>query len=134
LWFVQAQFYIFEKVKSEMRLAAQDEVHLRSEVMVPKAAIGRIIGKGGQNVSTRMCVCVCVCFVVVVFFFFSRLTFLLSLCFVHKDLELVPITIGCIACDSWYKPTSFATRIMKNYCASLTRFCWRKLFSGVGKQ
>lgn len=46
----KAQFYIFEKVKSEMRLAAQDEVHLRSEVMVPKAAIGRIIGKGGQNV------------------------------------------------------------------------------------
>ena len=49
LW--QAQFYIFEKVKSEMRLAAQDEVHLRSEVVVPKATIGRIIGKGGQNVS-----------------------------------------------------------------------------------
>lgn len=34
-----------------MRLAAQDEVHLRSEVVVPKATIGRIIGKGGQNVS-----------------------------------------------------------------------------------
>lgn len=48
---LQAQFYIFEKVKSEMRLAAQDEVHLRSEVVVPKATIGRIIGKGGQNVS-----------------------------------------------------------------------------------
>ncbi|KAK7478968.1 hypothetical protein BaRGS_00029835 [Batillaria attramentaria] len=46
----KAQFYIFEKVKSEMRLAAQDEVHLRSEVVVPKATIGRIIGKGGQNV------------------------------------------------------------------------------------
>ncbi|XP_070211081.1 insulin-like growth factor 2 mRNA-binding protein 2 isoform X7 [Littorina saxatilis] len=46
----KAQFYIFEKVKSEMRLARQDEVHLRSEVVVPKATIGRIIGKGGQNV------------------------------------------------------------------------------------
>ncbi|XP_070211068.1 insulin-like growth factor 2 mRNA-binding protein 2 isoform X4 [Littorina saxatilis] len=46
----KAQFYIFEKVKSEMRLAQQDEVHLRSEVVVPKATIGRIIGKGGQNV------------------------------------------------------------------------------------
>lgn len=34
-----------------MRLARQDEVHLRSEVVVPKATIGRIIGKGGQNVS-----------------------------------------------------------------------------------
>lgn len=46
----KAQFYIFEKVKTEMRLTAQDEVHLTSEVVVPKATIGRIIGKGGQNV------------------------------------------------------------------------------------
>ena len=54
LVWLQAQFYIFEKVKSEMMLAATDEVHLHSEVMVPKAAIGRIIGKGGQNVSAAL--------------------------------------------------------------------------------
>lgn len=46
----KAQFYIFEKVKTEMMLTAQDEVHLRSEISVPKSSIGRIIGKGGQNV------------------------------------------------------------------------------------
>ncbi|XP_076466149.1 insulin-like growth factor 2 mRNA-binding protein 2 [Babylonia areolata] len=46
----KAQFYIFEKVRTEMRLASTDEIHLRSEVVVPKSAIGRIIGKGGQNV------------------------------------------------------------------------------------
>ncbi|CAG5121019.1 unnamed protein product [Candidula unifasciata] len=46
----KAQFYIFEKVKNELRLAAHDEVHLRTEIMVPKQSIGRIIGKGGQNV------------------------------------------------------------------------------------
>jgi len=46
----KAQFYIFEKVKNELRLPAHDEVHLRTEIMVPKPSIGRIIGKGGQNV------------------------------------------------------------------------------------
>jgi len=46
----KAQFYIFEKIKNELRLAAHDEVHLRTEIMVPKQSIGRIIGKGGQNV------------------------------------------------------------------------------------
>ncbi|BFZ01652.1 hypothetical protein BsWGS_04694 [Bradybaena similaris] len=46
----KAQFYIFEKVKNELRLAAHDEVHLRTEIVVPKQSIGRIIGKGGQNV------------------------------------------------------------------------------------
>jgi len=46
----KAQFYIFEKVKNELRFAAHDEVHLTTEIMVPKQSIGRIIGKGGQNV------------------------------------------------------------------------------------
>ncbi|XP_005096966.1 insulin-like growth factor 2 mRNA-binding protein 1 [Aplysia californica] len=46
----KAQFYIFEKVKNELRLAAHDEVHIRTEIVVPKQSIGRIIGKGGQNV------------------------------------------------------------------------------------
>ena len=67
---MQAQFYIFEKVKSEMRLAVQDEVHLRSEVVVPKSTIGRIIGKGGQNVSwvffyIFIAVCECMCLSVI---------------------------------------------------------------------
>lgn len=39
-------------MKNELRLAAHDEVHLRTEIMVPKQSIGRIIGKGGQNVSS----------------------------------------------------------------------------------
>lgn len=47
----QAQFYIFDKIKTEGGFQRIDEVHLRSEVMVPKSMIGRIIGKGGQNVS-----------------------------------------------------------------------------------
>lgn len=54
----QAQFYIFEKVKNELRLAAHDEVHLRTEIVVPKQSIGRIIGKGGQNVSICRSICV----------------------------------------------------------------------------
>ncbi|XP_050388524.2 insulin-like growth factor 2 mRNA-binding protein 2 isoform X2 [Patella vulgata] len=45
----KAQFYIFEKIRVE-GYSGNDEVHLRSEIMVPKAAVGRIIGKGGQNI------------------------------------------------------------------------------------
>ncbi|XP_067650630.1 insulin-like growth factor 2 mRNA-binding protein 2 isoform X2 [Haliotis asinina] len=45
----KAQFYIFERVRAE-NMVSIEEVHLRSEVMVPKSSIGRIIGKGGQNV------------------------------------------------------------------------------------
>jgi len=29
-----------------------EEVHYRAEILVPKPMIGRIIGKGGQHVST----------------------------------------------------------------------------------
>ncbi|XP_063421480.1 insulin-like growth factor 2 mRNA-binding protein 2 isoform X4 [Mytilus trossulus] len=46
----KAQFYIFDKIKSEGGFARIEEVHLRSEVMVPRSMVGRIIGKGGQNV------------------------------------------------------------------------------------
>ncbi|KAL3831327.1 hypothetical protein ACJMK2_023093 [Sinanodonta woodiana] len=46
----KAQFYIVEKIKTEGGFAAMEDVHLRSEIMVPKTLIGRIIGKGGQNV------------------------------------------------------------------------------------
>ncbi|XP_061186092.1 insulin-like growth factor 2 mRNA-binding protein 2 isoform X2 [Saccostrea echinata] len=46
----KAQFYIFDKIKTEGGFQRIEEVHLRSEVMVPRSMIGRIIGKGGQNV------------------------------------------------------------------------------------
>nr|AYA72644.1 insulin-like growth factor 2 mRNA binding protein 1 [Pinctada fucata] len=46
----KAQFYIFDKIKMEGNFQRLEEVHLRSEVMVPRSMIGRIIGKGGQNV------------------------------------------------------------------------------------
>ena len=45
----QAQFYIFERVRAESMI--NEEIHLRAEILVPKSSIGRIIGKGGQNVS-----------------------------------------------------------------------------------
>jgi transcription antitermination factor NusA-like protein len=48
----QAQFYVFDKIKTEGGFQRIEEVHLRSEVMVPRGMIGRIIGKGGQNVSS----------------------------------------------------------------------------------
>lgn len=46
----KAQFYIFDKIKTEGGFQRIEEVHLRSEVMVPRSMVGRIIGKGGQNV------------------------------------------------------------------------------------
>nr|XP_022305782.1 insulin-like growth factor 2 mRNA-binding protein 2 isoform X1 [Crassostrea virginica] len=46
----KAQFYVFDKIKTEGGFQRIEEVHLRSEVMVPRSMIGRIIGKGGQNV------------------------------------------------------------------------------------
>ena len=49
---LQAQFYIIEKIKTEVGFIRIQDVHLRSEISVPKAIIGRIIGKGGQHVST----------------------------------------------------------------------------------
>lgn len=51
-WIIfQAQFYVFDKIKTEGGFQRIEEVHLRSEVLVPRSMIGRIIGKGGQNVS-----------------------------------------------------------------------------------
>ncbi|XP_052682204.1 insulin-like growth factor 2 mRNA-binding protein 2 isoform X2 [Crassostrea angulata] len=46
----KAQFYVFDKIKTEGGFQRIEEVHLRSEVLVPRSMIGRIIGKGGQNV------------------------------------------------------------------------------------
>ncbi|XP_052826270.1 insulin-like growth factor 2 mRNA-binding protein 1 [Octopus bimaculoides] len=44
----KAQFYLFEKVKDDGAFG-KEEVKLRSEIMVPRSIIGRIIGRGGQN-------------------------------------------------------------------------------------
>ncbi|XP_021368484.1 insulin-like growth factor 2 mRNA-binding protein 2 isoform X1 [Mizuhopecten yessoensis] len=46
----QAHFQIFDRIKKEGGFSRMEDVHLRSEIMVPKGMIGRIIGKGGQNV------------------------------------------------------------------------------------
>ncbi|GAB6030462.1 hypothetical protein CHUAL_007328 [Chamberlinius hualienensis] len=45
----KAQFLIFEKMKEE-GFAGHEEVRLKVEMMVPSSQVGRIIGKGGQNV------------------------------------------------------------------------------------
>lgn len=44
----KAQFYLFEKIRDE-GVFGKDDVKLRSEIMVPRSIIGRIIGRGGQN-------------------------------------------------------------------------------------
>merc|ERR1719370_1020955 len=43
----KAQFYLFERVKAELRerLGEHWDLQLRTEMLVPKASIGRIIGK-----------------------------------------------------------------------------------------
>uniref|UniRef100_T1JD27 RRM domain-containing protein n=1 Tax=Strigamia maritima TaxID=126957 RepID=T1JD27_STRMM len=45
----KAQFLIFEKMREE-GFAGTDDVRLKVEIMVPSSQVGRIIGKGGQNV------------------------------------------------------------------------------------
>lgn len=45
----KAQFLIFEKMREE-GFAGTDDVRLKVEIMVPASQVGRIIGKGGQNV------------------------------------------------------------------------------------
>jgi insulin-like growth factor 2 mRNA-binding protein 1 len=45
----KAQFLIFEKLREE-GFAGNDDVRLKAEIMVPSSQVGRIIGKGGQNV------------------------------------------------------------------------------------
>jgi len=46
----KAQYLIFEKLREEGFAAGQDDVRLTVEILVPAAQVGRIIGKGGQNV------------------------------------------------------------------------------------
>lgn len=46
----KAQYLIFEKMREEGFVAASDDVRLTVEILVPSSQVGRIIGKGGQNV------------------------------------------------------------------------------------
>ncbi|XP_044742663.1 insulin-like growth factor 2 mRNA-binding protein 1 isoform X3 [Chrysoperla carnea] len=46
----KAQYLIFEKMREEGFVAGSDDVRLTVEILVPSAQVGRIIGKGGQNV------------------------------------------------------------------------------------
>ena len=41
---------IFEKMREEGFVSGSDDVRLTIEILVPSAQVGRIIGKGGQNV------------------------------------------------------------------------------------
>lgn len=46
----QAQYLIFEKMREEGFVSGSDDVRLTVEILVPSSQVGRIIGKGGQNV------------------------------------------------------------------------------------
>ncbi|KAL5274947.1 IGF2BP3 family protein [Megaselia abdita] len=46
----KAQYMIFEKMREEGFLCGADDVRLTVEILVPSSQVGRIIGKGGQNV------------------------------------------------------------------------------------
>ncbi|XP_046983659.1 LOW QUALITY PROTEIN: insulin-like growth factor 2 mRNA-binding protein 1 [Schistocerca americana] len=46
----KAQYLIFEKMREEGFVAGTDDVRLTVELLVPAGHVGRIIGKGGQNV------------------------------------------------------------------------------------
>lgn len=45
----RASFLVFDKLKQE-GFAGNDDVRLRTSIRVPKNVVGRVIGKGGQNV------------------------------------------------------------------------------------
>ena len=46
----KAQYLIFQKLREEGFANGRDDVSLTVEIMVPSSQVGRIIGKGGQNV------------------------------------------------------------------------------------
>lgn len=46
----KAQYLIFEKMREEGYVAGTEDVRLTIEILVPSTQVGRIIGKGGQNV------------------------------------------------------------------------------------
>lgn len=47
---LQAQYLIFEKMREEGFMSGSDDVRLTVEIVVASSQVGRIIGKGGQNV------------------------------------------------------------------------------------
>lgn len=47
---LQASYYVFEKLKQE-GFAGNDDVRLRTAMKVPRSMVGRVIGRGGKNVS-----------------------------------------------------------------------------------
>ncbi|XP_034947800.1 insulin-like growth factor 2 mRNA-binding protein 2 isoform X4 [Chelonus insularis] len=46
----KAQYLIFEKMREEGFVSGTEDIRLTIEILVPSAQVGRIIGKGGQNV------------------------------------------------------------------------------------
>jgi len=46
----KAQYLIFQKLREEGFANGQEDIRLTVEIMVPSTQVGRIIGKGGQNV------------------------------------------------------------------------------------
>jgi len=46
---MQASYFVFEKMKLE-GFAGYDDVRLKTAIKVPKAVVGRIVGKGGKTV------------------------------------------------------------------------------------
>ncbi|XP_023315646.1 insulin-like growth factor 2 mRNA-binding protein 1 isoform X3 [Trichogramma pretiosum] len=46
----KAQYLIFEKMREEGFISGSEDVRLTVEILVPSSQVGRIIGKGGQNV------------------------------------------------------------------------------------
>ena len=49
--YFQASYYIFDKLTQE-GFSGMDDVRLRTSIKIPKSTVGRVIGKGGKNVST----------------------------------------------------------------------------------
>lgn len=47
---VQAQYLIYEKMREEGFMPVGEDIRLTVELLVPSSQVGRIIGKGGQNV------------------------------------------------------------------------------------
>lgn len=47
---LQAQYLIFEKMREEGFMSGSDDVRLTVAIVVASSQVGRIIGKGGQNV------------------------------------------------------------------------------------
>ena len=46
----KSQYYIYDRIRQEGYAGEDDEVRLRAEIHVPTTLIGRLVGKGGQNV------------------------------------------------------------------------------------